>query len=189
MEKTIINKYCGKCKTIKPINEFALNKGKKDGYQSWCKKCLGEARNKWEVLHPESSVNRRMKFRHNHPGYSTEKVKEWWMSHPRERKEADKKYRKKHRMQCQYYTENRRALKKNNGGIFTKSDWFVLLDESDRRCQKCGCRTNLTLDHIVPLILGGRHEKSNTQILCRSCNSSKGINVINYRKSIVAFTR
>ena len=31
-----------------------------------------------------------------------------------------------------------------------------------------------TLDHILPLSRDGRHENSNLQLLCLSCNSSKG---------------
>jgi len=33
-------KYCNKCNTSKPLSEFHPNKTKKNGYQSWCKKCV-----------------------------------------------------------------------------------------------------------------------------------------------------
>jgi hypothetical protein len=41
-------------------------------------------------------------------------------------------------------------------------------------CSACGSRHDLTLDHIIPLSLGGRSTRSNVQVLCRACNSSKG---------------
>jgi 5-methylcytosine-specific restriction endonuclease McrA len=42
-------------------------------------------------------------------------------------------------------------------------------------CAFTGCEnTNLELDHIVPLHLGGRHAIGNLQALCKSHNASKG---------------
>ena len=35
-------KWCGKCKTTKPINEFFKNASESDGYQSHCKVCVQE---------------------------------------------------------------------------------------------------------------------------------------------------
>lgn len=40
-------------------------------------------------------------------------------------------------------------------------------------CQSCGCRDDLTLDHIYPWSLGGPDTVENLQTLCRSCNSRK----------------
>jgi 5-methylcytosine-specific restriction endonuclease McrA len=50
------------------------------------------------------------------------------------------------------------------------------------RCQLCGLRTrgkwpnprSPTLDHIVPLVLGGAHTPTNLQCACAACNSLKG---------------
>lgn len=41
-------------------------------------------------------------------------------------------------------------------------------------CKKCGNKTNLTIDHIIPFALGGRTSNKNLQTLCQSCNSKKG---------------
>ena len=48
-------------------------------------------------------------------------------------------------------------------------------------CQKCGTSKNLTIDHIKPFIEGGKDNFNNLQILCKSCNSSKGTKTIDYR--------
>lgn len=49
-------------------------------------------------------------------------------------------------------------------------------DRQRRRCAACGkcVKDKFDLDHIYPLSKGGQHEESNLQILCASCNRSKG---------------
>jgi 5-methylcytosine-specific restriction endonuclease McrA len=41
-------------------------------------------------------------------------------------------------------------------------------------CLRGGDQTDLTIDHIVPVSLGGDNDESNLRTLCRRCNSSKG---------------
>jgi len=49
-------------------------------------------------------------------------------------------------------------------------------------CLCCG-KNNvvLSMDHVVPLSVDGKNLISNIQPLCVSCNSSKGVKVIDYR--------
>ena len=44
----------------------------------------------------------------------------------------------------------------------------------DGCCQMCGTEERLSVDHIVPRHLGGDDNLTNLQVLCSSCNSSKG---------------
>jgi hypothetical protein len=44
-------------------------------------------------------------------------------------------------------------------------------------CVKCGGREKLEYDHIIPLCMGGGNSERNLQILCESCNRSKGGNL------------
>lgn len=57
--------------------------------------------------------------------------------------------------------------------VFERDHW---------QCQDCGIqcnqpdpydRTAATVDHVVPLHLGGEHSKANAQTLCLSCNARK----------------
>jgi hypothetical protein len=43
------------------------------------------------------------------------------------------------------------------------------------KCIFCKTPTNLTIDHIIPVVKGGTNDLENLQTLCRSCNSKKGI--------------
>lgn len=42
------------------------------------------------------------------------------------------------------------------------------------RCVKCGANQRLEFDHIIPLALGGANTARNLQLLCETCNRSKG---------------
>jgi 5-methylcytosine-specific restriction endonuclease McrA len=46
----------------------------------------------------------------------------------------------------------------------------------DYRCQSCGAsvtETKLSIDHIIPLAIGGSNDLSNLQTLCLPCNQRK----------------
>lgn len=43
-------------------------------------------------------------------------------------------------------------------------------------CVLCGSHDDLTLDHIIPVAVGGMNDPDNLQTMCRPCNSRKGVN-------------
>jgi hypothetical protein len=53
----------------------------------------------------------------------------------------------------------------------------LVMERDGEHCQSCGATDDLTIDHkITPRSLGGSSsDPANLQVLCRSCNSSKGI--------------
>jgi 5-methylcytosine-specific restriction endonuclease McrA len=44
-------------------------------------------------------------------------------------------------------------------------------------CVKCGSRQLLEFDHIIPLVAGGGNTERNIQLLCETCNRSKGATI------------
>lgn len=51
-------------------------------------------------------------------------------------------------------------------------EWIIERDKN--KCITCDAIEDLTVDHIVPVILGGKTNPDNLQTLCRTCNSRKG---------------
>lgn len=66
----------------------------------------------------------------------------------------------------------RNAIRTHYGG-----DWPTIrraLLAAQPWCDECSTTVDLTVDHIVPVALGGTHARHNLRVLCRSCNSRKG---------------
>ena len=45
------------------------------------------------------------------------------------------------------------------------------------RCRYCGSRDDLTIDHVVPIALGGSNRLRNLVACCSACNTRKGATV------------
>ena len=58
-----------------------------------------------------------------------------------------------------------------------------VFDKYGKKCLKCGSEECISLDHIIPVKKGGKNELDNLQPLCKSCNSSKGHKIIDYRNA------
>lgn len=110
----------------------------------------------------------------------TKYQKEYIATHSERIKELDKIRRNKYPEKELAKQRNRRA--KINGGKITAQDWQSVLDKYGNKCLCCHREdVKLTLDHIIPLISGGKHIIENVQPLCGHCNSSKGTKTIDYR--------
>jgi 5-methylcytosine-specific restriction endonuclease McrA len=67
----------------------------------------------------------------------------------------------------------RRALIKGNGGTFTRAERQAIEIAQGGHCAYCGRLEKLTIDHIIPISQGGRHEAANICLACAYCNNSK----------------
>lgn len=73
--------------------------------------------------------------------------------------------------------------KRANGGNYTLKQWEALKLVFQKTCPACfrsEPEINLTIDHIIPLSIGGNNGFDNIQPLCNSCNSKKHTKVIRY---------
>ena len=192
-------KLCTKCGEWRPVARYPRRSISLDGYDSICRECRNVASQAWRAKNKErvQELNREYyeanrderleyhrtyrnankeyfaeqmrKFRQNNPEYHARVMREWSQRHPDKVRERDRA---------------RRARKLGNGGTFTHQEWEAIKQRYNYICLRCGRREpdiKLTVDHIMPLIKGGRHSAENIQPLCKSCNSAKHDDAIDYR--------
>jgi 5-methylcytosine-specific restriction endonuclease McrA len=68
------------------------------------------------------------------------------------------------------------------GEHFTGQEWLDLLEASGGVCLACGTTEEISVDHIIPLSLGGSNHIENIQPLCVACNCDKGTTDQDYRE-------
>ena len=97
---------------------------------------------------------------------------EWYKNHKEQKRQKQKDWNKANPDKLRVHYQNRKS-RVGNQRINEKDIKFIF--SLQKGC--CAiCRTTLDsyeIDHIKPLSLGGKHEKDNIQILCRSCNRVK----------------
>jgi 5-methylcytosine-specific restriction endonuclease McrA len=69
------------------------------------------------------------------------------------------------------------------GEHFTPEEWLALVEFYGHRCLRCGSTEPLTVDHVIPLSLGGSNAIDNIQPLCEGCNFLKDQGTTDYRPS------
>lgn len=56
---------------------------------------------------------------------------------------------------------------------FSETTRRSLLESANHRCERCGSREQLEVDHIIPIGLGGTNHQSNGMVLCVTCHREK----------------
>mgnify|MGYP006921388197 FL=1 len=112
--------------------------------------------------------------------------KEWQEQNKEYLSEYRKKYQKENREEINRrhlpLLHKRRARVAGNGGSYTARQWKLLCDFYGNKCLKCGATDRkLTVDHVLPTVLGGTSNIDNLQPLCLSCNCSKHATYVDYR--------
>jgi 5-methylcytosine-specific restriction endonuclease McrA len=90
--------------------------------------------------------------------------------------EKNRQWQKEHPVEMAGYRHKRQWHIETNGlNDLTTAQWHEIQAVHKFRCAYCGKKPRrLTMDHITPVIYGGRHTASNIVPACRSCNSRKG---------------
>ena len=202
-------KWCPGCEQAKCWAAFNRNRSQKDGLQWYCRIC----QNAMNKEHYQNNLERERArsrteekrgygrtWRRNNSEYMQKYNKAYSESHPEYMRGYREKNADKRREQARTYAQShlkeravrevkRRARKLQAGGTFTLREWEALCDYYDYTCLRCGRRKpdiELTVDHVIPLSVGGSNSIDNIQPLCRSCNASKQTKTIDYRKGWVS---
>jgi len=164
-------KKCTKCGQIKRLELFGKNKRKKDGYQSFCRDChknyyqanknrFVNYNKKYYIENREYFLNYRKGYYENNTEYYLGRSNEWRQKNPERTKSIAKNNRAR-----------RREDVKHNGKLNVTHDDYLRLYKQP--CVFCGSDDNIEIDHVIPLVKGGKHSIGNLQALCRKCNRSK----------------
>ena len=179
-------KHCRKCGEWQNLEAFGKDRTRPDGRQSWCKACHNSYRRQRYIT---SEYDRT--YQVTHKTQIATYVRSWRAGRGLSDKDRALRNARLHR----WYWGNldrgraarkvkehrRRARKVGNGGTYTVIQWESLCEQYGNCCLACGATGLLTVDHIVPLALGGANDIGNLQPLCGPCNSYKYARIIDYR--------
>lgn len=167
-------KHCKKCDLEKAIEEFSRNKRNRDGLQSWCKACMAIERDKWNAQNSERRRELNRKWNEENPDKSRAKSLAWRNRNIERARSNASNWKKKNPERNAGYEQKRRAIKKM-AEIGHFPTLLELIEVYGAACMYPECKNeNLTVDHIIPLAVGGAHCADNAQILCLFHNSQKG---------------
>lgn len=189
-----MKKICASCSEVKPLTEFYKDLRRKDGYYTRCKSCHSKSVKKWQMNNSEKFKEINKQWKNSHKKERAEDSKKRARAHREQRREFGRKWRSKYPDygknwrknnldKIRNYAQIRRARIIGNGGDLTVEEWNDILDFYGHKCLCCGREdVKLTIDHVIPIFLGGKHAADNIQPLCGPCNSRKKDKHIDYRK-------
>lgn len=185
-------KLCGVCRKELPasLEYFHAHKRMPSGMSSFCKVCAKDRSRKWHNANKERAAARAGAYYASHKDEIKGRTAKWYRDNhqsalaymekrrsekPEIVKAAIRKWWKDNPEHGAAIRRGYKARKRNASGKHTGADIKQLFAD---QCGLCAaCKTALSkyhVDHVMPLILGGSNDKSNLQLLCPTCNMSKG---------------
>jgi 5-methylcytosine-specific restriction endonuclease McrA len=178
-------KVCVTCKETKNRTEFWQR-----ATGVWapnCKPCglaLQNDRYKASPSFRAAMTRRSRTWAKNNPDRRTEICRTYERNNKDKVKASKKAWLSANKDAANVFTNKRRAKLRGNAGSYTVQEWISLKADYDYTCLRCGKQEpeiKLTVDHVLPVSLGGPNYISNIQPLCGPCNSSKCDQHIDYR--------
>lgn len=175
-------KVCRSCKNELGRERFFRSSQSLDGLCPYCKTCSYNKKLEWEASHPDKKRLHNKTWKLKNKNFISDYGKSYYEINKERIAEVVKIYRKNNPDKLRETRRRIRAYRSGCEGTITELEWTQLVEFYNNTCLRCKRDdVDLTLDHIVPLKLGGPNIIENAQPLCQSCNSKKGIQVIDYR--------
>lgn len=204
-------KECTGCHEVRSFDDFGPSKRGKNGLKSRCRGCEATKIKKWNTDNPEKARAGRLrrytknseqinantrKRRAENPEQSRNYCRKWQAAHLEENRAHAVKWRNENLERAransrrwnaanlekmQLAKMRRQALKLENGVFVVTATEIQLM--KTKPCYLCGVAPSTEIDHIIPIVRGGRHAVGNLAGVCRSCNSSKNDKfLVEYRR-------
>jgi 5-methylcytosine-specific restriction endonuclease McrA len=155
-------RQCSYCNLIKPITEYSAHRGK---YRSRCKVCETAIRKEKTAKNPQYIRDSAKRYAKRHPERVASRFKRWRQADPQ--KDRDR--------------QAVRYARKKGAPIVEKISRQAIIERDNSTCYLCHRHlkpTEITLDHVIPLVRGGTHTADNLRVACRSCNCRKGAKLL-----------
>lgn len=136
----------------------------------FCSLCLSIARDKAKI------------YREKFPERVSISKKNSVSKNPEKYRNIKKRFWERNKPKWNIYATERRARILKAIGSFSKAEWDGLLEYYGNKCLRCSTNKRLEADHVIPLSRGGKNSIDNIQPLCRTCNSSKGTKILDFRE-------
>lgn len=151
-------------------------------------KCAGAARRKGDAKWRDAKQIRAYmeEYARRNKEKLNKKHREWAVRNHEKRLNSQRKWREANKDKIATHAQARRVHLSD--GSFTAEEWQEIKARYAYTCLRCGRKEpeiTLHIDHVVPLVLGGKHNAANIQPLCGPCNSAKHAKIIDYRPSFV----
>jgi hypothetical protein len=140
-------------------------------------KQVKETARQWQLAHPEKGREAAKRWSAAHPEQDRAKKKEWADANLERRRELKRRWHEANPDANRLTVARRRALRLGNPGSVgvRGSDWTSLVCRYGGRCAYCGVALDkIYMDHVIPLVKGGRDAIGNVLPACFKCNMSKG---------------
>lgn len=118
---------------------------------------------KWREMNLERALRISQDYKKKYPERVKENHEAWCKNHP---------------IEVRTYKRNRKKRVRENGGFHTAKEIADMLISQKHECANSKCKKSIRdgyhVDHIMPLVLKGRNDRENLQLLCPRCNQTKG---------------
>ena len=173
---------CKKCGETKPFTDYYKQKGCRDGIRPECKACHRRAGKQYREDNAEA-YRARDNARNNTPerrAAAIARARNYYADNHEHCLKVRREHYRANREKYLAYSAKRKALKRGAEHIpYTRTEIYERDNGMCRLCDKPldNVPNGFSIDHIVPLALGGADTPANLQLTCQPCNRAKWMNL------------